>query len=88
MDKLEIIKIDRTDANVDNSRYEAKVPYEVEDDYGNKATLFRKEVLGNLDSLLEQKAGLEKSLQEINEKLAVIDKLGIAVQPVSEEIAK
>lgn len=75
MDKIEITKIDRTDANVDNSRYEIKVPYEIEDDYGNKATLYRKEVLGNLDTLLEQKAGLEKSLQEINDKLSEINKL-------------
>lgn len=75
MEKLEIIQIDRTDANVDNSRYEAKIPYEVIDDYGNKAILYRKEVIGNLESLIEQKEVIENSLEEINNKINQIKKL-------------
>lgn len=86
MDKLEITKIDRTDANVDNSRYELKVPYEVSDDYGNKATLYRKEILPNVTTLQEQKTTVEKSLQDINDKIAAIEAANIAIQPLSEGV--
>lgn len=74
-DKPEIIKVDRTDANVDNSRYELKVPYEVEDDYGTKVTLYRKEVILSLDTLLSEKAIIEKALVDIEAKIAEVQKL-------------
>lgn len=49
---MEITKIERTDEDVDNSYYIAKIPYEVEDEFGNKATLYRKEELTDLRVLL------------------------------------
>ena len=72
---LEITKIARTDANVDNSRYELKESYEVEDDYGNKATLYRKVDLPNLTALQDEKASLEKRILEIDEQIAAIEEI-------------
>ena len=65
---MEFIKIERTDKDVDNSQVIAKIPYEVEDEFGNKATLYRKEEL-NQETLEKEKEKLETQLAKINEKL-------------------
>lgn len=68
---MEITKIERTDTDVDNSIYIAKIPYQVEDDYGNTATLYRKEELRK-GSLEQEKTALESQLAKVNEKLQSI----------------
>ena len=74
-DKIEIIKVPRTDADVDNSYYVAKVPYEVEDDFGNKGTFFKKENIESKEQLLQTKASLEKMLLIVDEKIKTIEDL-------------
>lgn len=53
------------------AQYEVKVPYEVQDAYGNKATLYRKEI-ETKENLEGQKANLQKEIDKIDERLAQI----------------
>jgi hypothetical protein len=68
-----ITLVPRTDADVDNSRYEAKVPYEAMDDYGNTATLYRK-VEVRPEQLAAERARLEARIVEIDELVAEVEK--------------
>ena len=71
---IEVVKIARTDADVDNSRYELKEAYEVEDDYGTKVTLYRKRDVSNIEELEAQKAVHEEAIVEIDATIDAIKK--------------
>lgn len=70
--------IPRTDAEVDNSRYEAKVPYEVRDDFGNAVTLYQKLPV-DLASLASERESLVARIAEID---ALVDATSKAVPVV------
>jgi len=67
----EYIKIERTDADVDNSQIIAKVPTVITDDFGTEYTIFKKQTV-DTSLLLAEKATLEARLIEINETLLAI----------------
>lgn len=66
----------RTDADVDNSRYEAKVAREETDDYGNTATMYRKVEI-KPDGLQAERDSLVARIADIDELLGEVGKLGI-----------
>ena len=71
---IEIIKIDRTDIDVDNTAYIAKIPYEVKDEYGTTATLYKKEYLNKV-ALETEKTNLQNQIIVIDEKLDALNTL-------------
>lgn len=74
-DKTELIKIEKTDANIDNSHIEQKIAEEQTDDYGNTVILYRKHIV-DVSALQEEKSNIESRLIEINTLLDEINKLG------------
>jgi len=66
MENFEIKKIERTDADVDNSVFEIKEAYEVADDFGKVETLYRKETIPVTDytKLLDEQ--IETAQNELN----------------------
>lgn len=86
--EIEVKKIPQTDAGVDNSAYEFKVPYEHVDDYGNKGVFFRKETVPAIEyekKLADDKLAHEKVLVDIalrKSKIEVVkDDLDEIVKP-------
>jgi prefoldin subunit 5 len=74
----EFTKIERTDADVDNSVYEIKSSYEVTDDYGKTETFYNKEerLVTEYDTQLdEQITSLEERLLELKANKATLNKL-------------
>jgi len=69
---VEITFTPRTDADVDNSRYEAKVAREETDDYGNVVTMYRK-IHITPDALHAEREALVARVAEIDEMLQGID---------------
>jgi len=82
--QIQITRIERTDVEVDNSKYEFKIPYEVEDDFGNKGTFYRKEerLCSEYDAQiakeklaaqqsLEKVLATEAALEEVNSKIII-----------------
>lgn len=58
--EIEIIKVDRTDKEVDNTAFYIKVAMELEDDFGNKAEgLFKKQLIDITDLERKVKEGKE-----------------------------
>lgn len=72
-EKIDIVKIPRTDKNEDNSRYERKISYIVSDDYGNEATLYRKEIVINKEELIKNKEDLQKRIDDIDQTISAIE---------------
>lgn len=66
---IEITKIPRTDAEVDNSVYIAKVPVTETDDFGNEYTYFKKQEI-NKEALLTEKDTITARLSQIDMQLA------------------
>jgi len=73
-----ITRTERTDAEVDNSTYEIKTPYEVKDDYGNIATFYKKEVVLCTEydaTIAKQQEELVKQQEELQTKVEIINNL-------------
>ena len=73
-----ITRTERTDAEVDNSTYEIKTPYEVKDDYGNMATFYKKEVVLCTEydeRIAKEKEELIKQTEELQTKEEILNNL-------------
>lgn len=78
---IEITKIERTDTDVDNSRYEIKTPYEHTDDYGNtQPPFFKKETYLCVD--YDAKITIEK--ERIEEELKIIVEISDKIDEIKE----
>ncbi len=73
MNEIEVKKVETVHVS-SPEMFEVKVPYEVGDQYGNKATLYRKEVVRK-EELEKQKESLLKQVEDIDEKLEKIEEL-------------
>lgn len=76
--KTEIKKVERTDGDVDNSYYEFKIPYDVEDDYGNKATFYKKETKLCVEydkEIADQIATHQEEIVKLSEKKVELEEI-------------
>lgn len=73
-----ITKVPRTDVDVDNSSYEIKSPYEVNDDFGNAATLYKKETRLCTEYKAENEANIAKATKQLSDHNEIKDLITIA----------
>ena len=66
------IEVKKLEGNTTEEVYLMKVPYEVSDDFGNRATLYKREIVRPID-LEKRRDELLKELSVIETKLGKID---------------